>query len=74
MKKTIKRILGNAALLVAGSLIFALSLSLFLSPAGIVTGGVSGLSILLADFLPLGTGTLFLLLNLPILLAGLWKF
>lgn len=57
-----------------GALFFALSLVLFLTPASLVTGGVSGIAILLEQFLPLGVGGIFLLLNIPILLVGIWVF
>ncbi len=70
MKKTLLS-LGE---LTAGSFLFALSLTLFLDPASIVTGGVSGIAIILARLVPLGVGLLFFLLNLPILLVGLRAF
>lgn len=74
MKKKLLRLLKKPVLILTGSFVFALSLSLLLSPAGIVTGGVSGVAILLDRLLPLGTGTLFLILNIPIILTGLFKF
>lgn len=74
MKQTTKRTLKNSALILLGSFAFALSLAVFLSPAELVAGGASGIAVLLAEFIPLGAGTLFLLLNLPLLLAGLFKF
>lgn len=70
MKKTLRAI-GE---LTVGSFLFALSLTLFLDPASIVTGGVSGIAIVLARLVPLGVGLLFFLLNLPILLIGLRAF
>lgn len=69
-----KKALAKPIHILLGSILFAASLSFFLSPALIVAGGVSGIAILLAEFVPLGIGALFLLLNLPILLAGLIKF
>ena len=74
MKKKLLRLLKKPVLILTGSFVFALSLSLLLSPVGIVTGGVSGVAILLDRLLPLGTGTLFLILNIPIILTGLFKF
>ncbi len=62
------------ARLSVGSLCFALSLSLFLEPASLVTGGISGVAVLLSLFLPLDAGLLFLLLNLPILMIGIICF
>ena len=74
MKKTAKTAAEKSALILVGSLFFSASLSFFLNPASIVTGGVSGVAILLAKFVPLGIGTLFLFLNIPILIAGFCKF
>lgn len=64
----------RAFLLTLGCLLFAISLAFFLNPASIVAGGVSGVAILLAEWLPVGVGILFLLLNLPLMLLGLYKF
>lgn len=69
-----KSTLRQALTILAGSFIFGVSVSLFLTPSGIVTGGVSGIAILLHRAIPLGTGILFFLLNLPILIAGLVLF
>lgn len=69
-----KKILLSFTELTGGAFLFALSLTLFLDPASIVTGGVSGIAILLARVVPLSVGLLFLLLNLPILLIGLFAF
>ena len=66
MKKT----LIATSYMTAGALIFALSLTLLLDPAKIVTGGVSGIAILLSHLFDVGVGTLFLLINIPILAIG----
>lgn len=55
-------------------LLFATGLSLFIDPNNLAPGGVSGLSILLSRILPIETGTLFLILNVPILILGIYKF
>lgn len=57
--------------MVVACLFFALAVSLFLAPNTIVSGGVSGLGIVLNQFTGLSVGVLSTLLNLPILLAGL---
>lgn len=69
-----KRHFGNICLLTAGAVCFALSLTLFLDPASIVTGGVSGIAILVSHMVPIGVGALFLLLNIPPLAVGIYAF
>ena len=57
-----------------GSTIFAAGVALFLDPLDIAPGGLSGVAIILSKFLPLETGAIYLLLNVPMLLLGLKKF
>ncbi len=67
----LKKIAG----LTAGAVIYSLSISLFLDPHNLAPGGVSGISILLNRLLPvIETGTWILLLNIPLLVLGLFKF
>ncbi len=56
------------------SITYAAGLCLFLDPNNLAPGGVSGISIMLSRITPLPTGTWILLLNMPILVLGLWKF
>ncbi|MCI1857198.1 MAG: YitT family protein [Sporolactobacillus sp.] len=58
-----------------GALLNAASLNLFLIPADVLSGGVTGMAQLISTLLKptsihLGTGTLLLLLNLPVAIAG----
>lgn len=56
------------------SFTYAAGISLFLDPNKLAPGGVSGISIMLSRITPIPTGTWILLLNIPILGLGLWKF
>lgn len=56
------------------SLTYGVGISLFLDPNNLAPGGVSGISIMLSRITPIPTGTWILLLNVPILALGLWKF
>lgn len=68
--KITKRLLCNTA----GSIIYAAGIALFLDPNGLAPGGVSGISIILHEaFGIFGTGTWIILLNIPIMLLGVWK-
>ncbi len=53
-----------------GSLILALGIVLFLAPNRIATGGTPGMAILLNYVVDLPIGSIMLLINLPLLLAG----
>lgn len=62
-----------------GCLIFGIGFALFLKPAEIAPGGVSGIAILISHFYPkVDSGIVILLLNVPLLVAGAvilgWKF
>ena len=54
--------------------LYAAAISLFLDPNALAPGGVTGISIILNRTVGLPTGTWILLLNIPILLLGTWKF
>lgn len=57
-----------------GALIYSAGISLFLDPNSLAPGGVSGISILLNRVTGVSTGAWILLLNIPILAVGAWKF
>ena len=57
-----------------GAIFYAGGISLFLNPNDLAPGGVTGIAILLNRFVNVETGTLILLLNIPIILLGIWKF
>ncbi|MGI6029930.1 MAG: YitT family protein [Eubacteriales bacterium] len=64
--------LTRYAWMVAASVVFSLGFSLFLSPNSIVTGGVTGLGIVINRFSGVSIGVISMALNLPILAAG-WR-
>jgi len=68
-----KRIKSYVILTIA-AVIYAAAISLFLDPNNIAPGGVTGISILVNRFTAIPTGTINLLINVPIVLLGLWKF
>ncbi|MCC8183107.1 MAG: YitT family protein [Clostridiales bacterium] len=69
-----KQLLPRLAGMTAGCLVYAIGVALFLDPLTIAPGGLSGISIVLATLLPLETGTILLLLNIPLLILGLRVF
>lgn len=56
--------------MVIGCICYALSLNLFIIPNHIVSGGVSGASTLISYLTNWNVGTMTILINIPILLAG----
>lgn len=70
LKSKIKKFI----LITCGTFIFGMALSLFIDPNDFAPGGASGLAIVLNRVIPLETGTLFLLINIPIMLLGAWQF
>lgn len=63
----------NYLFMIIGCAFYALSTAMFLSPMGIVAGGVSGLAVLvnIASKDAISIGLVILLVNVPILLMGL---
>ena len=62
---------GWIAATVVGSAVFALGFSLFLQPNDMSPGGISGLAMVIVELLGFGsTGTLSILINLPLFILG----
>ncbi|WMT40287.1 YitT family protein [Paenibacillus sp. D2_2] len=58
---------------IAGALLASIGLELFLMPHGIIVGGMTGLSALLAFYTELRLGLFLFLLNLPLIMLQRWK-
>ncbi|MBR4279061.1 MAG: YitT family protein, partial [Clostridia bacterium] len=74
MLKKVPITIKNYILVTIGSLMYAVGVSLFLDPADLASGGVSGIAIIISsitDLLP--TGAWVVILNIPIMIAGVWK-
>ena len=72
--KRVLRLIKKYLMITLGALIYAIAISLFLDPNNIAPGGVTGVSILVNRLSGIPTGTLNMLINIPIVLLGLWKF
>ncbi len=68
--KNSKRILIDYIGITIGSALLALSLSLFLIPNKIAAGGLSGLATIIYYWTGLPVGTMTLLMNIPLFIAG----
>ncbi len=58
----------------AGAAVMALSLDVFLVPARIAPGGVSGLATVISYFANLPVGIMIFVINIPILIWGVFEF
>jgi len=72
-QKIIKGVVRYVAITI-GCLCLAAGIALFLNPNNISTGGISGIAIILNKFIPVSTGLLILILNIPLLIIGLIVF
>ncbi|MBE5955045.1 MAG: YitT family protein [Lachnospiraceae bacterium] len=60
--------------IVLGSFIYAAGVALFLDPNNLAPGGLIGIAVILNRLVSIDTGTLYFILNIPIVLLGWWKF
>lgn len=63
--------LKNYTYIIIGSILLALSVSIFFSPNKLLTGGTAGFALLLHYITPLSIGSLIILINIPLLLIGI---
>ena len=61
-------------LIVLGAIAQGIGIGLFLDPYGIAPGGVMGIAIMISNFTGFQTGSLILLINLPLLAAAFFFF
>lgn len=74
MKHTILQRVKRFVQMTIGACIYAFAISTIADPNSMAPGGVAGLSVILSRVIPVQTGTLIWIFNIPILLLGLWKF
>ena len=73
-KKTLKTHIKDYIIITIASVFYGLAISQFLDPNDIAPGGVSGLSMVINRIIDIEVGTIILMINVPILLLGLYKF
>ena len=72
-KKIGKKVMGYVLMTLA-CFCYAVGISLFVEPNNIASGGVTGIAIILNKAIGGSTGIWFFVINIPILLIGMWKF
>lgn len=73
-KETVQKRIFQYLLMTAASFCYAIGVSLFLDPNNLAPGGVTGIAIILNRLWGMSTGTMIFVINIPILLLGMWKF
>lgn len=74
MKKDIQNFIKKYIMILAGTLPYSAGIAFFLNPNDLAPGGVTGIAILVDRFTGISTGTLILLINIPVIILGIWKF
>lgn len=74
MKKKLFHEIKSLLLIAVATAIYAVGISLFLDPNQLAPGGVAGIAVILNRLVEIETGTLYFVLNIPIILLGIWKF
>lgn len=73
-KKSLKRKVWDYIVITIASVIYAAGISLFIDPNQLAPGGVTGIAIILNRVTGVETGTWIMIVNIPIILLGAWKF
>lgn len=73
-KKLMNQRIWDYIVITVASVIYAAAISLFLDPNSLAPGGVTGIAIILSSLTKIATGTWIMLINIPILVLGIWKF
>jgi uncharacterized membrane-anchored protein YitT (DUF2179 family) len=70
-----KLLLRQFLLMSAGSIVFAAAIVFFMDPNKLMAGGVTGIAIIINHLVSgVRTGTVMIVLNIPLFAAGFWKF
>lgn len=72
--ETIKETIKKYFIITISSFVFSIGLALFIDPNNLAPGGMSGLAIVLSRIFTIETGTMYLILNIPVLILGTTQF
>ena len=64
----------NYILIIFGSIVTATGLALFITPAKLAIGGVSGIAVILYHLFSIDVGTAIFVLSVPLFIAGMKTF
>lgn len=74
MKEKIVPEFKNLLIIAVASVVYAIGISNFLDPNQLAPGGITGIAVILNRLVHIETGTLYFLINAPLILLGIWKF
>lgn len=69
-RKKVKEVIYECGIVVVGSALFAMAMNMFVLPANIVMGGVTGIATLINHFLKFPVGLAIIIINIPLLIAN----
>lgn len=72
--KKIAKFIGRYIVITFAACIYAVGISMFLDPNNLAPGGLTGAAVILTRILPITLGTLIVIMNIPIMILGAWKF
>ncbi len=73
-KKVIIRRIKKFAVITFAALLYGIANTYFSDPNNLAPGGITGVAIVLNKIWNMGVGMWFILINIPILLLGIWQF
>lgn len=62
------------ATITVAAFLYGVGVSLFLEPNEVVPGGLTGIAVILSRFIPVQSGTILFICNIPILIMGYYMF
>ena len=74
VRSELKRIFADIAAVALGALLFSASMNMFLLPAKIVVGGMTGVATILNMFFGVPVGVMIIILNIPLILLNTRHF
>ena len=72
--KKIAKFICRYIVITFAACIYAVGISMFLDPNNLAPGGLTGAAIILTRIIPITLGTLIVIMNIPIMILGAWKF
>lgn len=73
-RESLKSILYECGLVIFGSVMFSIAMNMFILPANIILGGMTGVSTVLNIFLGTPVGITIIILNIPLFIANTYFF
>ena len=72
--KKIAKFIGRYIVITFAACIYAVGISMFLDPNNLAPGGLTGAAVILTRIIPITLGTFIVIMNIPIMILGAWKF